>query len=45
LLRLYEHTRTRLPRGERLPFIKIGKYVRFQSAAVADFVARRSKNA
>jgi excisionase family DNA binding protein len=39
---VYEHTRARGPRTDRLPFVKIGKYVRFQSRAVADFLAKRS---
>lgn len=40
---VYEHTRARVPRTDRLPFVKIGKYVRFQSRAVGDFLARRSR--
>ena len=41
---VYEHTRGRhQPRSERLPFVKIGKYVRFESRAVAQFLARQSK--
>jgi excisionase family DNA binding protein len=40
---VYEHTRTRVPRIDRLPFVKIGKYVRFQSRAVRDFLAKRSR--
>lgn len=40
---VYEHTRSRAPHMDRLPFVKIGKYVRFQSRAVQDFVARRSR--
>ena len=40
---VYEHTRTRVPRIDRLPFVKIGKYVRFQSRAVKDFLAKRSR--
>ncbi len=39
---VYEHTRARTPRADRLPFVKIGKYVRFQSRAVGDFLAKRS---
>ena len=31
---VYEHTRSRgMPRSERLPHVKIGKYVRFDAAA------------
>ena len=41
---VYEHTRSRtLPRSERLPHIKIGKYVRFDGRAVREFLLRRSK--
>jgi excisionase family DNA binding protein len=40
---VYERTRARMSRAERLPFIKMGKYVRFQSRAVVDFLARRSR--
>jgi excisionase family DNA binding protein len=42
---VYEHTRGRMSRGDRLPFIKMGKYVRFQSRALVDFLARRSRTA
>ena len=39
---VYEHTRSRgIPRSERLPHIKIGKYVRFDAARGAR-VHRRS---
>ena len=40
---VYEHTRARVSRTDRLPFVKIGKYVRFQSRAVGDFLAKRSR--
>ena len=40
---VYEHTRARMSGSERLPFIKVGKYVRFQSGAVVDFLAKRSR--
>jgi excisionase family DNA binding protein len=40
---VYEHTRARTPRVDRLPFLKIGKYVRFQSRAIGDFLAKRSR--
>ena len=41
---VYEHTRHRdHPRSERLPFVKIGKYVRFDPRAIAQFLARRSR--
>jgi excisionase family DNA binding protein len=43
---VYEHTRTRQDGAvDRLPFIKIGKYVRFEPCAVAAFLARRSRTA
>jgi excisionase family DNA binding protein len=40
---VYEHTRARVARADRLPFVKIGKYVRFQPRAVGDFLAKRSR--
>jgi excisionase family DNA binding protein len=41
---VYEHTRVRsTSRSERLPFIKIGKYTRFDAQAVREFLRRRSK--
>jgi predicted DNA-binding transcriptional regulator AlpA len=43
---VYEHTRSRgNSRVDRLPRIKLGKYVRFDPRAVRAFIARRSKNA
>lgn len=40
---VYEHTRSRgVPRGERLPCIKLGKYVRFEPAAVRAYLASRA---
>jgi excisionase family DNA binding protein len=43
---VYEHTRSRgTPRTERLPHIKIGKYVRFEARAVRTFLAKKSKSA
>jgi excisionase family DNA binding protein len=40
---VYEHTRTRgTVRAERLPYIKIGKYKRFDPQAVREFLLRRS---
>jgi excisionase family DNA binding protein len=39
---VYEHTRTRR-RAARLPFIKIGKYIRFDPQAVRAFLARQSR--
>jgi excisionase family DNA binding protein len=41
---VYEHTRLRGgTRVERLPFIKIGKYTRFDPRSVHEFLRRRSK--
>jgi hypothetical protein len=41
---VYEHTRSRSSaRAERLPYIKIGKYKRFDPQAVREFLLRRSK--
>jgi excisionase family DNA binding protein len=41
---VYEHTRSRGgTRVERLPFIKIGKYTRFDPRSVHEFLRRRSK--
>ena len=36
---VYEHTRSRgTPRSERLPHIKVGKYVRFEARALREFI-------
>jgi len=41
---VYEHTRTRsTPGSERLPFIKIGKYLRFEARAVRAFLERKCR--
>jgi excisionase family DNA binding protein len=40
---VYEHTRTRR-RAARLPYIKIGKYIRFDPQAVRAFLARQSRS-
>jgi excisionase family DNA binding protein len=41
---VYEHTRARgVPRAERLPHLKIGKYVRFEPRAVRAFVQRKCR--
>lgn len=41
---VYEHTRSRgIPRSERLPHLKLGKYVRFDADAVRAFLDRRCK--
>jgi excisionase family DNA binding protein len=43
---IYEHTRGRgVPRSERLPHVKVGKYVRFDRRLVRDFLARRTRAA
>ena len=40
---VYEHTRSRvLSPAERLPHIRIGKYVRFDARAVRAFLARNA---
>ena len=39
---VYEHTRRRGAR-ERLPFVKIGKYVRFDPRLVREFIAHRTR--
>jgi excisionase family DNA binding protein len=41
---VYEHTRARgTPRSERLPHIKVGKYVRFDPQMIRHFLAKRIK--
>jgi excisionase family DNA binding protein len=41
---VYEHTRLRRSqRSDRLPHIKLGKYVRFDARAVREFLVARSK--
>ena len=41
---VYEHTRSCVvPRTDRLPSIKLGKYVRFEARAVRAFLEKRSK--
>jgi predicted DNA-binding transcriptional regulator AlpA len=43
---VYEHTRSRgTARAERLPYIKIGKYKRFDPLAVREFIRRRAQSA
>ena len=38
---VYEHTRTRAQPGRiRLPFLKIGKYVRFSPRAIAELLQK-----
>jgi excisionase family DNA binding protein len=41
---VYEHTRSRgVPRSERLPHVKVGKYVRFEARLIRDFLVRRTR--
>lgn len=40
---VYEHTRLRGSRGSGLPFIKVGKYVRFDRRLVREFLADRTR--
>lgn len=41
---VYEHTRARgIPRSERLPHMKVGKYVRFDARAVRAFLDRKCR--
>jgi hypothetical protein len=43
---VYEHTRARgTARAERLAYIKVGKYKRFDPRAVREFLMRRAKTA
>ena len=46
---VYEHTRTRgaqrTARDERLPHIRVGKYLRFDARAVRMYLARHSRTA
>ena len=41
---VYEHTRSRgTPRSERLPHMKVGKYVRFDARAVRAFLEKKCR--
>ena len=41
---IYEHTRSRgTPRSERLPHIKLGKYVRFDARAIRAFLEQKCR--
>jgi excisionase family DNA binding protein len=41
---VYEHTRARgVPKSERLPHIKVGKYVRFDARAVRAFLDKKCR--
>ena len=41
---VYEHTRSRrIPRAERLPHVKVGKYVRFEPHALRAFIEKQCR--
>lgn len=41
---VYEHTRSRgAPRSERLPYVKLGKYVRFDARALRAFIQKKCR--
>ncbi len=41
---VYEHTRSRgTPKSERLPHIKVGKYVRFEARAIRAFIEKKCR--
>ena len=41
---VYEHTRSRgIPRAERLPHVKIGKYIRFEPRALRAFIEKQCR--
>jgi len=41
---VYEHSRSKgMPQSERLPHIKVGKYVRFDPCAVRAFLQRKCR--
>lgn len=41
---VYEHTRSRgIPRAERLPHVKVGKYVRFEARALRAFIEKQCR--
>jgi excisionase family DNA binding protein len=41
---IYEHTRSRgIPRSERLPHVKVGKYVRFDARLVREFLVKHTR--
>ena len=42
---VYEHTRRNGTRRSGLPFVKIGKYVRFDVRQVREFLAARTRRA
>ena len=41
---VYEHTRSRgVVRSERLPHVKVGKYVRFDARLIGEFLVTRTR--
>jgi excisionase family DNA binding protein len=41
---VYEHTRWRgTPQSERLPYVKVGKYVRFEARALRAFIQKKCR--
>ena len=41
---VYEHTRSRTtPQSERLPYIKMGKYVRFDARTLRAFIQKKCR--
>jgi excisionase family DNA binding protein len=41
---VYEHTRSgRNSRSERLPYVKVGKYVRFEARALRTFIEKQCR--
>lgn len=41
---VYEHTRARgAPRSQRLPYVKVGKYIRFEPRAVRAFIDQQCR--
>jgi excisionase family DNA binding protein len=41
---VYEHTRSRgIPGAERLPHVKVGKYVRFEARALRAFIEKQCR--
>ena len=41
---VYEHTRSRnIVRSERLPYVKVGKYIRFEPRALRAFIEKQCR--
>jgi excisionase family DNA binding protein len=41
---VYEHTRSRaIPRAERLPHVKVGKYIRFEARSLRAFIEKQCR--